>query len=462
MTTEVNGQLATTHKLAAPPTPRWRRAFVTSSILVAMLISGAGLLPPLLVHTSLRNQVLHSALKTEELTATSEDASGGWLAPLVFRNVRIVDARGRFICTIRELRTSRGLLGFIGGGESIGQVTLIEPRIEIHVSEDGKWPDCRQQPSKTQLSFLVEDGSLLVTVPWRKTAIVDVDDLKVAGRIAPGDDGGRMLIVEPIQIFDHEPLSESHTQQNLALIAPVLSQATQLSGSASVWLDELRVPLDGTQKSRSPVRGRAEFHSLEARLKDEWTRQLAAVSGAMTGTELPDRIEVLKDSKVTFAISEEGITHDGMVFLLPKIAQELRVTSSGIIHLDESLDLRLAVALPKILHADRPMLAILSQLSAEPLQLVVKGTVSRPQLQLPEGLNPHKAFAKGIAPATHQEIAPTVPAAISDILQGVANPDQVEARKDLPGSILNLIRAIDKNAKQNGKQNPKRTKRRRP
>ena len=456
MTTEVEGQLTAVHKKSTPAKPRWRRAVVASSVIFSMLVAGSALVPTVLMQTPLRDRVLGTAVKQNTLTATAREASGGWLAPLVFRDVRIADSSGRFLCTIRELRTSQGLFGFLTGGPDIGQLDLIEPRVELQLDDNGKFPRSECEPSNTQFRFSIQQGSLLVRVPWRSVPIVDVASLELTGNVAASAPGQRVLTLDASQIFDHEPLSESHTSQNLALIAPVLSQSTELQGSASVWLDEVKIPLDGEQNTDFAIRGRAEFHSLEAKLRETWTRQLAAISAQLSGVELPDRIEVLQNSKVTFKVTEEGIFHEGMVFLLPKIAESMRVTSSGTIHLDESLDLQLAVTMPELSMPENRFLSMLSQLTSEPLRLSVKGTVSDPQLQLPADTDLFGEISRRVTPAQHTEEAPAVPSAVIDLIQGVSNEDKEEAKEALPGNILNLIRAIDHGAKEKAKNRPAR------
>lgn len=437
---------------STPAKPRWRRAMVASSTLVAMLIVGTGFLPPILLQTSLRDRVIGAPFADGPMKATAAAATGGWFTPLTFHDVHISDDKGQIVCTIKELRTTKGLLSFITEPDDVGRLTFVEPKVSVKVAEDGKWPEFSQKPSKSRLVYEVVDGELDVSVPWRKLPIVDVAKLDITGKIGPGPDGRRTLTVDATQVFDHEPLSEAHTEQNFALIAPVLSQSTTVSGSASVWLDTISMPLEGEQKSPFPIRGRAEFHTLDARLKEDWIRQLAALTGGITGTTLPDRVEVVKDSDVQFEISETGIRHEGMVFLLPEIAKELQITSEGTIQLDESLDLSLSVKVPKIVPANRPMLSFLSQLTAEPIQLAVKGTVSKPTLEMPQGLA--GGLLSGIMPAQHTTEAPAVPDAISGVLQSVTNPNKEEAGKQLTGSIFSLIKAIDQNAKQKAAADP--------
>ena len=459
MTMEVEGHLTAIHKKPASSKARWRRAVVTSSVIFSMLIAGSSLVPTILMQTQLRNRVLGTAVKQSNLTVTAQEATGGWLAPLVFKNVRIADSAGRFLCTIRELRTSQGLFGFLTGGPDIGQLDFIEPRVELQLDEHGKFSREESGPSNAQFRFAVQKGSLLVRVPWRTVPILDVDSLELTGNVAASSLNQRTLTLNATQIFDHEPLSEAHANQNLALIAPVLSQSTELRGSASVWLDEVKIPLGGEQKLGFVLRGRAEFHSLEAKLKDTWTRQLAAISSQLSGKEVPDRITVLQDSEVTFEVTDNGIFHEGMVFLLPTIFESIRVTSSGTIHLDESLDLQLAVTMPELGAQENPFLSMLSQLTSEPLRLYVKGTVSDPQLQLPNNTDLLGEISRRVTRAQHTEEAPAVPSAVIELLQGVSKQDKDEAKEALPGNILNLIRAIDHGVKEKAKNKPARSRR---
>ena len=462
MTTEVSEDTAN-HQAPTRAPARWRRAYVTTSVVMAMLVSGSAVLPFALMNTSLRDRVLGAAVNTDVLTATSETATGGWFAPLVFRNVRIFDADGRIVCTVRELRTSKGLLDRFTDALNAGLITLVEPHVEVHLGDDGKWPNFgKRTSSNAQLSFAIEDGSFKMTAPWRPVPIVDLDELRITGKVGPDAAGRRMLTVDAAQILDHEPLSEAHTRQNLAMVAPVLAQATEVSGSASVWMDESQIPLDRDDRQDQPFKipGRVEFHSMEARLKDVWARQIVALTGQLTGTELPDRIEVLKNSRVDFVVAEDGISHDGMVFLLPQIAKQLTIESSGVVHLDESLDLLLTVTMPQVVTANQPVLALLSELSSEPLQLQVRGTVSQPQLQLPEGTSLLDEISKRIAPAQHEEVAPTLPSAITDLLQDAGGADKAQARKDLPGNILNIIRAVDQAKKSKAERQRQKSRQR--
>ena len=465
MKTEEVSNHAVPTLLEGGKSPFWkRRAVVTTSVVLSMLGTGICIAPTVLTATSMRNNLLQSAVGNDELTATAESATGGWFAPLAFRGVRIRSDDDRFSWTVKEIQTSKGLLSFITDPDQVGDIRLTDSAVKISLDDDGKWPFNKpSKQSNSEFAFHIKGGSLEINAPWREVAIVEISKLTIDGNIANGANGKRRLHVDPIQILDHEPLSESHTQQNLALIAPVLSQSTELSGSASVWLDEINIPIgqavtaDSTTAMDSatkddlsgsiPIRGRAELHWLEARLKENWTKQLTAIIGQVSGSVIPNQIQVLKDSKIEFSVTNEGIHHSGMVFLLPELAKEMRITSSGSVHLDETIDLLLQLNVPKIVQTGSPFLAMLSQIMSMPIQLRVLGTVSEPKIQLPEGMNLLGRLTNQVSPAQHTEDGPELPSAVMDLVQNVGSHDREQAKKDLPGNILNLIRAVDQKAK---------------
>ena len=114
--------------------------------------------------------------------------------------------------------------------------------------------------------------------------------------------------------------------------------------------------------------------------------------------------------------------------------------------------------MPKIVPAGRPLLALLSQVSAAPMQLRVVGTVSEPKLQLPESMDLLGDLTSRIAPAQYTEEAPPLPSAVMDLIQNVGSQDREQAKKNLPGSILNLIRAVDEQTKEKRAERKSRRK----
>lgn len=426
-----------------------RRAVVGIPLLGCLLSLGVFLFPFMFFGSSLRDGVLKDAAGKLGWSVQSASATGGWFEPVVFFDVRVADSEGRLTGRIPELRTDSTLMEMFGRGPERRRVTLVRPSIEIFVSEEGEWPSCSSGDSGEATEFIVEDAALKVTSPRRKMPIVDVSGCDLAGSIGPDSFGARWLVVEPVQIFDHEPVSDSQCEQNLALIAPMLAQSTEVSGFASVWLDRIRIPLNGRQSSPFPIKGRAEFHSLEAKLRNGWVRHLSSLGGVFSGIDIPDRISMVEKSTIDFEVTDKGIIHKGTAFLLPEVSPEFKVVSSGTVFLDEKLDLELSVELPVPSDDEPPVFQFLRKVASSPILLAVKGTVSSPVVGLPEGVDFLGEISRRVTPAQYATEPSGVPTAISDLIQDVVKPgsDGPEKKKNLAGGILNLIRAVEKQRK---------------
>jgi len=427
----------------------FRRAVVGGPLLVGLFTLSTFFFPFLVLGSSLRDGVLKEAAGKLGWSVESGSATGGWFEPVTFFDVRVADSEGRFEGRVPELRTNSTLMEIFGRGPVRRKVTLVRPSIEIFVSQEGEWPSCSSGDSGKATDFIVLDAALTVTSPSRNTPIVDISGCDLAGSIGPDNFGAKWLVVEPIQIFDHEPVSDSQCEQNLALVAPILAQSTEVSGFASVWLDRVRIPLNGRQSSPFPIRGRAEFHSLEAKLRNGLVRQLYSLGGAFSGIDIPDRISMVEKSTIDFEVTDKGITHKGTAFLLPEMSPEFKVVSSGTVFLDEKLDLELSVELPVPSDDERPVLQFLRKVSSSPILLAVKGTVSSPVVGLPEGVDFLGEISRRVTPAQYTTEPSGVATAVSDLIQDVVKPgsDGSEKKKNLAGSILNLIRAVEKQRK---------------
>lgn len=444
-----NSTEAVCHHSAARRKRIWRRAVVGVPMLGGLGSLLGFFFPFLLLGSSMRDGALEGDFAQSGWTVESASATGGWFQPVSFFDVRISDADGRFTGRIAEVRTNGRLVDLFSGGPERRSLTLIRPEVEIRISDGGGWPRCSSGAAGKPLDFVVEDGSLEIIAPGRKIPIVDVGSFDLTGRIGPDENGARWLVVSPMQVFDHEPLSDSQCQQNLALIAPVLSQSTEISGAVSIWFDEIRISLDGLQSSPFPIKGRAEIHSLQAKLKNGWARQISAMTGVASGVQVPDRISVIENTSIEFEATDRGVHHEGTAFLLPQISPEFKVVSSGTVYLDETIDLTLSVFLPADLGSESPGLAFLRGISVSPIPLAVKGTVSAPTFGLPEGIDIFSEISRRVSPAKYTEEPLEVPSAIFDLIQGVAQPESAGAKnkKEFAGSILNLIRAVEKQRK---------------
>ncbi|MEQ9411601.1 MAG: hypothetical protein RIK87_28060 [Fuerstiella sp.] len=437
---------------------RWRRAAVASSVIGGMLFSGLAVLPLAVMNSSHRDALLNAQFQPYGLTVTSESGAGTWVTPVVLTNITLTDESGQIQCIIREIRTSRTMTGLLLHGGDLGTITFVEPVLQVALDEQGRLPaglfqqsespdDGRNTPllpkQTPDLAVEVAGGTFVLSVPWRRLPIVDLGGLDVSAAITRQEEG-RWLDVAPVQVFDHERISESHTEQNLALIAPVLSQSTSLTGDVSVRMNGLRLPLDGQPTvTATPISGTAVFHSVEARLKKDWVVQISRLLGRVTGATVPDRLQIVQDSPVAFEVDERGIYHHGLAFLLPQIAPDMTLESSGMVGLDEKLDLALSLQLPR-LAAQNPFMAALAKMTWLPFQLQVKGTVDQPELVTPPGFSVVDQMSRNVDPEGHEIEPPALEKSVIDLIGAVSSPDPERSADGIVGGVLNIIRATQK------------------
>lgn len=427
---------------------RWRRAAVASVVVCAMVLSGAAIAPSVLLNTGLRDAFLNSKLQHTGLTLSSGSAVGGWLTPVSILDVRLTDATGQVKVHVDQISSSRTLTGLIANAEDPGLVQLVEPDIQLTLDEEGRLPAglfAQKQPSaqsKPVFRLQVTDAAFTLAVPWRRLPIVELDRLNVEAAVAPTP-AGRVLTIEPVVLLDRAPLSEEHTEQNLALIAPVLSQSTELNGAASVSLDRIEQNLDGDQPISLQLSGTAVFHQLDARLKQDWAREVSRLAGRAVGRQVPDRLEVTRDSEVRFRVNSAGIYHEGLAFLLPDIAPDLTIQSSGIVGLDETLDLALTINLPELLPRN-PIMSVLSKMTRLPFRVQVKGTVDDPQLVMPPGMSLVDQLSRNLQPESAGGPPPSIGESVGRIVGSTLSEPDPAKPESIAGSVLNIIRAAQR------------------
>lgn len=458
-----------------PSRQRWRKAFVATSILAGMLGSGVALTPGIVLHSGYRDVVLTRVLGRQKLSVTSTSGSGGWLTPIRIDGIRLIDRNEQVEITISSLQLSKSVFELIRNRSDLGQIAVIQPKVHIRLNEDGKLTGFQSDPEADsssgenpkrhrlnveQLQFDIVDSSFRLDVPWRKLPIVDLNSIDISGQITTDADG-KWLSVNPIEIFNHQPLSREHSEQNLAMIAPILSQVTQISGEVSVHLNAVRHQLDGGSGGLPQLSGSTVFHSMNAELLPKWSNSIRRLMSSSTTDQLPARLEIAKDSGVTFKVDADGVHHQGLAFLLPDIARDLRIESSGVVHTDESLDMNLSVQLPHGNGAGS-FLNMLTRMTRIPISLRVVGTVSEPKLVMPEGLTMLDDLSMRLSPDGTVEPPKEVPGAVKDLIRSAVGSTPGTPPDQLTGNIIELIRAIrqSKNPDEPTTDDEPRTKRR--
>lgn len=355
-------------------------------IVTGLMLIVAMAVPFAVHHTVFRNMVLTQALQIDGLTAKAVRSTGGWFTSFEFHDVVISGLSAHVNCSIESLNSGRSMLGHLFSGGPL-TITLTRPRVAVELDDAGQLsPDARLTTAPEDIVFRIRNGQFTLRVPWRALPIVDLDRLDMQGTVAHESDG-QWLTIDRIMILDHAQLTDVDTAQNLALVAPVISQTTSLTGTVSAQLNGVRVCLnDETALNQDLLRGTVQIHSLEATLREDWSKNIARLVGVLNHSQTPPQMKLTGGSTIAFRVTDEGIHHTGFSVVLPNIASGLEVTSSGVLRLDEQIELAIGVQVPLPATSQSLLLRSLAGIVSAPLlQLRVTGTVSEPKIATPDG-----------------------------------------------------------------------------
>ncbi len=412
--------------------------------MLSVLLAAAGMVPLAIHHTSWPNHLLNSSLQEHNLTAHVSRSTGGWLTPFEFHDVNISDPSGHVRCRIRRLQTGRSIVDHLLQDDSHQHITLVHPVLEMSLDDHGQLPLHSSTDSATapdRIEFRIEDGTCVLHVPWRELPVVELDGLNIQASVTRESDG-RWLSVNAVDVLNHARLTARHTEQNLALVAPLLSQATEMHGAVSAQLDPVRIRLDESAADQTLLRGTVQIHSMDAQLQQQWSSSLIQLIGHLNHTAFPDRLQLLSSSTVQFEVTAEGISHHGLTLMLPDVGTGMTVNSSGTLRLDERLDLALRLQVPMTGRTSNRLLNSLASLARVPVRLQVTGTVSEPRIVSPGGRLPGDEFSQSIPPAADTETPAPVTRSIDSLIRaGSATGDA--QRRQTPRRIFQLIRSAD-------------------
>jgi len=428
---------------------KWHRTGVTTSVTVGVLVTVALAIPAVIHHSSYRDVILNQALQEHGLSGQSVRSTGGWLTEFEYHDITFTGAQDQIQGHVEVLKTGKSIVSHVLG--SLPTVTFIRPKLKISLDDNGRLPlDSGNDDGDGSFAFETQDAEIVLEVPWRELPIVEIDDIDLRGRIEQTEDG-RWLSLDAVDVLKQAKLSDRHTEQNLALVAPVLSQTTSLSGEVSARINPLRIRIDdAAPKDQSLLSGSVQVHSLNAQLRKKWSRDIINIVSQFSQTPVSAEMDLVSQSTVDFEVRNDGIYHSGFSLLLPDVSNGLTVTSSGMLYLDETVDLALNIQMPMLSKSGNPFLNMIAKVAQAPMQLRVTGTVSDPKIVTSDGVSLPAEIANRIDPALHVENSNSVAGAVNQIIQAGATETAEQRKRKLPGRIFGLIRSIEA-AKKTGK-----------
>jgi hypothetical protein len=267
--------------------------------------------------------------------------------------------------------TSRGSIGI---DETVDLFVEL-PRLDPELRKEKGPARCHITGTLGNPRIAVEDGTLTLRQPGRMDPIFAADGIDLTVQVE--DTGtGRVLVVEPVEVFRRTKLSLAVASGLLRLLAPdVADPEREVAGEVSLSLSRLRLPLGAAGDQRLQhleADGRLTLHRVASDVKSPMWQALIAVVADMNSAPTPDPIRLVADAEVQFRVRAGRLHYEGLRVGFPDIDPELVVSSRGSVGLDGTLDL--FVDLPRLLRTRR---------NRPPLQCHVTGTIREPVISLP-------------------------------------------------------------------------------
>jgi hypothetical protein len=219
----------------------------------------------------------------------------------------------------------------------------------------------------------VEDASLVLRQHDRKEPIISADGINLNIQVE-NTASGRVLVVEPVQVFKKKKLSLGVANRLVKLLAPAVHSERQATGEVSLLFNKLRIPVGvaGDQAVKQlEAEGKLTLHQVSSEVKSPVRQALIGLLADMSGTKPSNVVHRTEESEIPFQVRDGRIYHDGQRIGFPEIDPELVISSRGSIGVDETLDL----------HLDLPRLRK-DKLDKGPRQFHVTGTISQPKIAI--------------------------------------------------------------------------------
>jgi hypothetical protein len=266
--------------------------------------------------------------------------------------------------------TSRGWVGL----DKTLDLFVDLPRLDPVVRKERGPARCRITGTFDKAKITVEDATLALRQHEQKGPILFADGINLTMQVEDTA-SGRVLVVEPVEVFKKTKLNLGVASGLVALVSPDVQGERQVSGEISLSLDKLRIPL-GVPREQAimqlEVEGKLTLHGVSTEIKSAIWQGLVRLLADMHGKPPASVFRLVEESQIHFKVRDGRLYHDGQRLGFPEIDPDLVVSSRGSIGLDETLDLHLE--LPQLLPDKR---------NRSPLQCAVSGTLGQPTIDVP-------------------------------------------------------------------------------
>jgi hypothetical protein len=265
--------------------------------------------------------------------------------------------------------TSRGSVGL----DKTVDLFMELPRLDKALRQEKGPAKCHITGTVANPTITVEDGSLVLRQHNREEPIIAAAGINLKMQVE-NTSSGRVLAVEPVEVFNQKKLSLGVAAGLVKLLAPSVQNDREVAGEISLSFSKLRFPLGVAREQefkQLEAEGKLTLHQVSSEVKSPLWQALIRLIAEMNGKEPPNVIRLVEDSEIQFQVRNGRLHHDGQRIGFPEIDPDLVISSHGSIGIDESLDLYLKM--PRLRQDQR---------DKGPLKCHVTGTIREPRISI--------------------------------------------------------------------------------
>jgi hypothetical protein len=417
-------------------------------------------------------QPLVDRLATEEFQLEIGSVQLGWFRPIRFADIQLSQSRiisqdektrppRRFeprqsLVSVQSIESNRGLLGYLFGGRNLGKVTIVQPRLDIELLENGSNLDRlvraiegnsqpreaapKKSPPKFDLDLAIRGLSVSVVNPDQVEPLMVVPplDVDLSYRASAG---ASRVIANPTTLLDQVKITPELVRLGLGRAIPLLAESTWFDGRVSLTTERIEVPLDTPEKST----GKAvlTLHEVRSGPSNPMIINMLDMIAKLRNKESAHELVFVDGSRIEVEMANERVSHAGVKAGLPRVDPRLQVSTEGSVGiLDRSLELQLSIPVPLEQLARRDAV---QELGVPLITLPIRGTLDQPVVDW-NSMRHDSSDLLTLVSAALRDDAPGTSAAIG-ALSGVAKGDADEAI----GAAVDLIREIRERRQQRKK-----------
>lgn len=364
----------------APRAPRrlWRWLGAVGCLLLALLVSA----PYVAARAPFRDWILGAVLRELNGSVTSSGATFDWFRPVALYDLEIHPPEGPPVLVVPAVEGDMPLWRLIVDSGSLGVFRIERPQVQIVLRPGGSTVrdvlariEQQKQPEQSDNAHKLAGGASLGIDLVDASLVVrragsdrfwNAAKINLSARVERAEaDQDRELVVAPGRVLDHITITPEVCDDFLKFMAPTLAEATRAGGSFSLDLERCRVPLERPRDG--DVAGKLTLHEIKAG-PGPMIEQVATMFG------VPGANQLANEQVVQFELHDQRVYHRDLKFNLGPMG----IGTEGYVSLpDHKLEMTLAVRLPEFANRTAPLRGALS---GETLNLPIRGTLSKPEL----------------------------------------------------------------------------------